>query len=166
MRKLKAFTLVELLVAMVLSTIVIALAYSVYTQTNASFQNALTQYGKTNDLLQLQRMMNRDFNNACLATYENGTLKVERSDHSQVDYQLDSNKLIRSDKSVMDTFILNINEIVVDYLSQKPPVLETLTMDIQTGTTLKYPITAKVFYTNKFLFERETEEYQYSTRWQ
>jgi prepilin-type N-terminal cleavage/methylation domain-containing protein len=153
MKSIMAFTMVELLVAMVLSAIIIAIAYNVYNKTETSFRMAYDQYGKTNELLQLQTILNNDYNNAWQASFEDEQIKVERFDHSIVNYTIMNDKIIRQVNTVTDTFQLGAFETSVFYLFDKPPVLEKILLDVSVGQTMTYSLTAQVFYSNRVKFE-------------
>jgi prepilin-type N-terminal cleavage/methylation domain-containing protein len=153
MKAIKAFTMVELLMAMVLSAIIIGIAYNVYSKTETSFRNAYEQYGKTNELLQLQNILNYDCNNAWRASFEDEQMKVERFDHNIVNYMIMSDKVIRQANEVTDTFQLGAFETSVFYLFDNPPVLEKVLFDVKVGQTMSYTLTAQVFYSNRVKFE-------------
>jgi prepilin-type N-terminal cleavage/methylation domain-containing protein len=159
MKALKAFTIIELLVSMLLSAIVIALAYNVYHSTEDSYRTAYGQFGRTTDLLQLQSLLNHDCNNAKMVVFEDNIMKVERLDHNPVNYMVKGDKIIRQTGAVVDTFSLGILETTALYLFDKPPVLENLLIYVQISKNMEYTLSAQVFYTNKIKFAMsETED--------
>lgn len=158
MKRIEAFTLVELIVAMVLSTIVIAMAYQVYQRTEISFYEASDQTAEINNLLQLQNLLNNDCNNARLITYEDRQMKVERTSYHTVNYTIADDMVIRETQVAVDTFAVGSLVTSATYLFDKPPVLEHLRIHVQTGSNITYTLTAQVFYSNRVKFEHYLPE--------
>lgn len=158
MKSAKAFTLVELIVAMVLSTLVIAMTYNVYNRTESSFRRFSEEVGYTSELLQLQKLLNDDCNHARLMTYEDHTMSVQRFDYGEIRYTIMADRMIREAANAIDTFVLGSVETSEYYLFNTPPILEMLLVKVQAGNAMTYKLTAQALYSNRLKFERNHSE--------
>lgn len=110
MHKLKAFTLMELLVGMVISSIVIAFGYSAYAliyKQYVSYKSVKTTVVET---MQLHTTMSNDFNNAECITFGENKLKLSGSNKLLM-YNFIDSLVIRGDQEMSDTFKLAANDI-------------------------------------------------------
>lgn len=110
MYTLKAFTLMELLVGMVISSIVIAFGYSTYAiiyKQYLSYKSVKTTVVET---MQLHTTMSNDFNNAECITFGENKLKLSGPDKLLM-YNFIDSLVIRSEKEMSDTFQLAANDI-------------------------------------------------------
>jgi prepilin-type N-terminal cleavage/methylation domain-containing protein len=153
MKSLGAFTLIELLVSMVLSSLVISMAYEVYHRSEISFKETFDQYCRTNDLLQLQILLNRDCSNAWLVTNVDDQIQVECLNHQMINYSVLGDKMVRQQKSTIDTFNVGKIEYQPVYLFNKPPILEQIELTIENRRSLTQHIVIHMFYTDKVKFE-------------
>jgi prepilin-type N-terminal cleavage/methylation domain-containing protein len=165
MKRIKAFTLVELIVAMVFSSIIITLAYSVFSNTNRSFRKALNQYGKSNELLLLQSVLNQDCNKARLVLFGNGKMIVEDIDHNRINYTITTERVIRNSGLAADTFRIGAYKDSAQFLFDKPPLLESLRLELLSKDSLNFVVTARIFYSNRMKLEYsqkiKTDNYPY-----
>jgi prepilin-type N-terminal cleavage/methylation domain-containing protein len=148
-KKLPAFTMVELIVAMVLSAIVIGLSYIVYNDSTRSFRESQNNYQKINEMLLLQSLINHDCQVALKVTFEDSTMMVERLDNATVYYQVIPIGIIRDDLLSIDTFKLGRPDCQIRYLFEKAPLIEKMELMFQLSNQIKFPIMAMVFYSNE-----------------
>lgn len=108
MKKLKAFTLTELLVAMVVSAIVIAVAYQIYSIASMQFG----EYKKVNDKISnevvLKGLLNMDFftSTAVLQRSEN-SIEIHKQD-TLIEYAWNEFFVLRTKNNMRDTFFLEV----------------------------------------------------------
>lgn len=113
MRKLKAFTLTELLVGMIISAIVIAFGYEAYTMI---YRQYLSFKGIKKELVstvQLNSTMNTDFINASLVHFHDNKLILDFQERKSVQFEFGDSLVLRTDREITDTFKLAAFNIVV-----------------------------------------------------
>ena len=76
MRKISAFTLVEISVALLISSIVIVLAMNLYLQFSRSNQRILNEYDENIGIIQFSAIMHNDFDKYEKAEYLMYELKL------------------------------------------------------------------------------------------
>lgn len=158
MKRLASFTIIELLVSMLISSIIISLAYVVYHRSEVSFRKSLDQYTRNNELLQLQVLFNLDCFNVGQAKLNDDKLEIESSDQEKVYYWLTDNKIIRKTKLVIDTFKVGKIEFQTIYQFNKPPDIQRIEITAENKRSLSQPLLIQIFYTNKAKFEMTESE--------
>ncbi len=116
-RNAKAFTVLELIVSMILSTIVVLIAVLAFELINLQFCN----YKKTNDkmmsFLELESLLSHDFQfSKKVEWYDNNSIKFIMPDNKPFSYQLFDTCVVRTNESASDTFCLKINKIEKSFL--------------------------------------------------
>ena len=113
MRKLKAFTIIELTVITLLSGIVISIAYFVF----FILQKQYNTYDKTGkyqlEITTLSRLLTEDFqkSDSIISSSEKSLLTYKNN--IVTDYKFDVNYITRSKSSVTDTFHFNTENTVL-----------------------------------------------------
>lgn len=165
MKRISAFTLVELIVTMVFSSIIVSLAFAVFSNTNKVYHKAYDQYGKTNELLLLQSVLNQDCSMARLVIFENDIMTVEDMNCNKINYTITSDRIIRNYGAIADTFHIGTHNDSVRYLFDAPPLMESHRIELLSGDSLNFAISAQVSYTNKVKLEYsqkiKTDNYPY-----
>lgn len=152
MKRILAFTIIELLVAMALSGIIVAFAYNVYAMTNDSYKRLVDQNGEKNEIFGLQSLLEHDFDVASRAFYEQGEVRIELTDKSTVNYRFLADVLIRKEGVRIDTFRLLTYETSFSYLFDTPPLLEMLVIKVGTPENLYYTLNARIDYSGRMKF--------------
>jgi prepilin-type N-terminal cleavage/methylation domain-containing protein len=158
MKRIPAFTMIELIVVMILSSVVIALTYSLFATTEKSVAMASGRNDRTNRVLQLQGLLNDDCNKASLVYYENNELKVERVDHRIIIYKLLPGKIIRNEEVYADTFRIGPFETSASYLFDNPPLLEKLVIEVQGSGMMPLRINEQIIYPERIRFQHRESE--------
>ncbi|AUC13867.1 hypothetical protein BTO06_01285 [Tenacibaculum sp. SZ-18] len=112
--KLKAFTLTELIVVMIISTIVISLSYMAFSMVRKQVNNIQNRLTLKEELLSLEKVLNRDLNTFGIADYKNQILKLKNPLDS-IFYKIDNKQVLRN----KDTFKVVVNEFTVFLNGQK-----------------------------------------------
>lgn len=164
-KKIKAFTLVEVLIAMAFSAIIVTFAYSLLNNTNKSFRNAHAQFAQVNELLLLQTVLNRDFVNARTVTYKDKNFAIQCIDQKQITYLLTDSSIIREHPFHSDTFRIGAYKDSIQYLFGKPPLLEQITIELLSKDSLQLSVSAFVSYENRvkmnYYYKIKTIPYPY-----
>lgn len=104
MRKINAFTLLELLIAMIISSIVISFGYGVYSllfKQYLSYKKAKTEIVNT---MQFNAIMNNDFCNSEEITFNDNTIAIFRKNKAPLRYLFNDHFILRKTDEITDTF--------------------------------------------------------------
>lgn len=115
MRKLSAFTLVEISVAMIISSIVIVLAMNLYLQLSRSNQRILNEYDENQKLVLFSSIMHNDFDKFEKAEYSIYELKFSENERVCI-YEFTDFGIIRKTEELTDTFKMEYQNL--DYRLQ------------------------------------------------
>lgn len=130
MHKLRAFTLMELLVGMIVSSIVIAFGYSAYALIYKQYLSYKSVKTTVVETMQLNAAMSNDFNNAAYITFYDNILKMN-SDNKLLTYNFIDSLVIRSDREMLDTFKLAASSIQIKPVFNDILSNDTLINDLQ-----------------------------------
>lgn len=112
MKKLHAFTLLELLIGMIISSIVIGFGYSGYNLIYKRYLNySETKKGITN-IIQLNSVLNNDFINASSAQFESDKLILNYKNGLLKTYNFKDKLILREEAEHVDTFKLEVNNLM------------------------------------------------------
>ncbi len=105
---LKAFTLVELLVAMIITGIVVGITYQVYIMANRQFNSYKSGNEKLSQIIVFKGLLHTDFfqSSSVSKSLEKG-IEVVYSD-KKILYEWNDKYLLRNDNGLRDTFFINI----------------------------------------------------------
>jgi prepilin-type N-terminal cleavage/methylation domain-containing protein len=111
MKKLPAFTLIELLITLILSGIVIGFGYGAYSMIFRQFSDYRVESKKTNDVLNFESVFKYDF--AVSSTHEllEETRVILGGNDREVVYQWGKPGVLRIEKGNTDTFHLNLSRV-------------------------------------------------------
>lgn len=101
-KKVSAFTIMELTVAMLISAMVIAVAYTAFVLMGNVYRNYHTRQTELAVLMRVDELLRRDFTRAEFITYRNDSLCFW-VDSQQVRYAFSGDKIIRK-SGIIDTF--------------------------------------------------------------
>jgi prepilin-type N-terminal cleavage/methylation domain-containing protein len=102
--KIKAFTLIELLICMILSAIIIGMGYAAYRE---SYKRFLAYSGmKKNivDAIRVNSVLNNDFCQAERVYYNSGNILFNNKNKPAIEYEFTSATIIRKVYNQADTF--------------------------------------------------------------
>ncbi|PTQ92441.1 pilin/secretion family protein with methylation motif [Mucilaginibacter yixingensis] len=118
MKKTKAFTLMEMGIAMLISAIVIGMAYTIYQIAIGSFSGFLQKNKTTENLLLLDELLAKDFNRASGVFQTDSGITLVK-DSAKVNYAFIADGIIRR-AAITDTF--KFNHTVPSLLFEGQPI--------------------------------------------
>jgi len=119
MKKVKAFTLMELLIGMIISTIVISFCYMSYTLIYKQFMNYKTIKMELVQALELNSVLNNDIGNSELVVFDNNELTLLNKQNEILKYNFNETEILRKSVDIIDTFKLKPINIVPHYLANE-----------------------------------------------
>jgi prepilin-type N-terminal cleavage/methylation domain-containing protein len=114
MKKLKAFTLFELLVGMIISSIVIGFGYAGYTLIYRQYLNySVTKRGII-DVVQLNAILNNDFITSESAKLEMDKLILNYENGLQKEYSFGEKYILRKEQEYVDTLKIGVMNVIAN----------------------------------------------------
>jgi len=117
MQKIRAFTLMELLIGMIISSILITFCYSSYTIIYKQFLTYKKIKNELTETIQLNSVLNNDFANSKSMYFNKNSLYMNRS-ISPLEYSFSENYILRIEREVIDTFHITAKDITVNYFKE------------------------------------------------
>lgn len=114
MQKLKAFTLMELLIGMIVSAIVISFCYLSYGMIYKQFINYKTIKQELVETMQFHSVLSRDFADAQKVLFKENELTLVNN--KNVNYNFETEFVLRKTGEAVDTFFLKPVNIFADHL--------------------------------------------------
>lgn len=115
MNRLKAFTLVELLVGMIISAIIITICYygySIIYKQYIMYRKIKSEIVKT---MQLDTILKEDFTESEITIYGNNVLFLIKKEGT-INYEFKDSCILRIHRGITDTFRLTINDFTLHQL--------------------------------------------------
>lgn len=142
MKRLPAFTLTDVIVTMIISMLVMGIAFSVF---RFSY-NQISDYQKANDdykeLYQLYNVMQEDFHRSSECNYRQNELQMlMQGGYKEYLYTLSTDMIIRKTDISSDTFNINIENIVAKFNNEEQisGIIDEIDFDVsKKGVTLPY----------------------------
>jgi prepilin-type N-terminal cleavage/methylation domain-containing protein len=114
--RVKAFTIIEMTVAMLISAMVIAFTYTAYSILSKSYSVFINKNRDMETVIQLDRLLRKDFSKAgAIYKTENGLTLKDSS--NMVSYEINENGVIRKG-IVTDTFKVQISQPLATFESR------------------------------------------------
>jgi competence protein ComGF len=106
MNKIKSFTIVELVVGMLLSSIVLTVVFYTLMILNYKIKNYSQKTNDVNEYLLFRNILSRDWDNATeIKTTANGIVMYKKDQRETVqEYSFDTFRIIRRSNQTIDTF--------------------------------------------------------------
>lgn len=130
MQKLKAFTLMELLIGMIISGVLISICYMSYTLINKQYLNYKTIKAELTEVLQFNSVLDRDIANAERMSFIESKLIINRKKKSDLEYNFEASFILRKEGEVTDTFRLISLNLIPSYLMSRGTMSENLLMSL------------------------------------
>lgn len=140
MKKLKAFTLIEVLVAMSLSGIVVSASYFCYNTVTRQFSSFRKANSEAMHVVLLRSLLAQDI---CSLPYmkANSEYEVELfSDKRKVSYSFDTDHILRTQNTLTDTFDLRTEGLQMLFEREKPQAGMGIINEL--SFTVQFPDTA------------------------
>lgn len=157
MRKIKAYTILEVTVAMLLSAICITICYTAYTIIGNYYEKFQQKNQKADALTSLKHVMTRDaFKSRLMWRTEDG-IALEKEDHTMISYQFGANVILRKfSEQHIDTFKL-VCENWESYFEGKyiadEKVIDRLYFEVRLDPHILVPLQVNKDYSSENLFK-------------
>lgn len=104
MKKIAAFTLLELLIGMIISSIVISFGYATYSLIYKQYLSYKTVKAKMMETTQLYSALSSDLFHAQMASFHEHTLLLYNKNKTELKYDFYENDIVRKTGEVVDSF--------------------------------------------------------------
>lgn len=158
MRKIKAFTLMELMIGMIIGSIVVGFCYSGYRVILKQYYDYKKTKSEVNETMQLATTLATDFAASEAIVYKDNML-IMSQDSAKKEYEFSERYIIRSINEIKDTFHFAPKELV-------PVFMDNTTDNIIKDISFKAEIMGEVetFYYTKsysaeFLMQHQKQEH-------
>ncbi len=108
-KKIKAFTILEIVISLAIMSIIIAMVYTIYTLMSAQLFEYSDQTEQVNAYNQINVTFKRDLHNAIKIKEINNQVYL-LSGKDTVQYEIFENKLVRSTQTMVDTFRVKVSK--------------------------------------------------------
>jgi competence protein ComGF len=129
-KKIKAFTIMELLVTLVLTSIIVSLASSIYLNMQKYFSDSEAAYEKNSDINFLIGLIKNDFENASSVVSSFGLITLISNDSKMLEYNFGDEYIIRKKEYQRDTFYVKTEELDIIRLDNNSDLVTEIKADI------------------------------------
>ena len=130
MKKLIAYTLVEILVALVITSIIIVMALNLYFQLSQTNRRIIRDYDKNAELLQLKSVLNMDFERYDNIEYSIYELNFYNRT-GKCNYEFTDFGILRKYREKIDTFKLEYSDLEYELQNGNTGMLIQLSFNIK-----------------------------------
>lgn len=116
--KIKAFTIIELVVVMILTAIIATIAYLAIQNTQQSYSLFENNTDEALKISRFRTLLQKDFETSQYATFENNQL-ILTTEKGIIRYTFQESNINRTIKNVSDNFEINSNNFITSF--QKEP---------------------------------------------
>jgi prepilin-type N-terminal cleavage/methylation domain-containing protein len=117
MKKIKAFTLIELLIGMIISALVISFAYTAYILMHRQFLKYKDNRKQITDTMTLNTILNNDFSGSQWVYYQEESL-VFSTPGNTLEYIFGDSMMVRIAGEVSDTFHLSPQNVLINHIAE------------------------------------------------
>ena len=164
MKKLPAFTLIEVIVVMVISGIVVSASYFCYSMITRQMNLYRSHTDKTLEAVLLQTVIENDLHTSAFVRNETDyELELSSSD-KKIYYVFGSNFILRKLDSVTDTFHIHADGPKMTFEKKTPEELHTLVDELTFGVRMAdstYTICFNKEYAPDVLMNEEAQKLNY-----
>lgn len=139
------------MVAMIVSSIVIGIALTVYMNLNQYYLDFKDKGKKDCDLLMLVSTLRADMDKSYEVHGDNSELTMVFEAGKTIQYSFEDNLMLRTVNEVTDTFYNPVQEIEVNYLDNENKYVNDLLIDIKQGEFI-FPLHITKEYSRDLLF--------------
>ncbi|MGQ0827041.1 MAG: PilW family protein [Bacteroidota bacterium] len=125
MKKLRAFTLMELLIGMIVSSIVIGFGYGTFFLIYKQYSSFKTVKIELVDVAQLNSILNHDFAIAEMIAFNENKLIIDRKNNLPLVYNFNDSIILRTDNELVDTFKIVSENIVTNFVFKEQNAVVT-----------------------------------------
>lgn len=118
--KIKAFTLMELLIGMIISAIVIAFCYSAYFIVSERLTSYRTSKAEINETMTLRALLYNELESCEFATYDSSSHKISfKKYNGSSEYTFSETCILRKVNEVLDTFKIKSTDLLIEYPQER-----------------------------------------------
>lgn len=131
--KLKGFSILELMIAIILSGMVIGTAYSVYTFTHQQLYHFSSIKSDMRNFYEFSEVLNRDVENAS-KIIKKSEYEIELQQLGKnVVYEFRNDFVLRYHQNNLDTFFFTVNQLEFNVLNElkEDPLVEYISLNIE-----------------------------------
>lgn len=150
MTRLKGFTIIDIIITLIISTMLIAFLWNGYYFITKQYNNLSNKNSKLADFITLESQLRKDFNNAVRVTYLKEEVNCIGKNQNTL-YKLNNKYVIRNQNSRIDTFPIAITDINVQFLNIGSNTVESITLNIDLNSTPISLFFKKTYYPEFFI---------------
>ncbi len=158
MSKLKAYTLMEILVALVISGLLISMASMLFLTIKKDVLEEQNRQEMGHRMLRLISFIEKDFDDAREITYNGGALKCFKKETSFSSYEFHNEYIIRRSQFRADSFSFKVNNIECNYLMDDPPMVAYFSFSILDVKGVEKSYNFNKEYTKSLLFDKTQQK--------
>jgi Tfp pilus assembly protein PilW len=132
MGKIRAYTILEVLVVMVIGMIVVSISYTAFFIVNTQYKNFQSRNEKVRSVSLLNFLLTRDFSEANTITSISNGVRCNMRDKI-VEYDLVVDFVVRTESQVSDTFNIKVSNLYKTFdeleITENGHLIETLTFE-------------------------------------
>lgn len=156
--KIKAFTILELMVALMISSLVIILGYSVFDTVNQLYLFRMDEHAKVEERLTIYYLLNKDLS-------ESDRIMVQKNDFTaiknfnEIKYSCFDEEIVREQAGITDTFEIEI-ELLDTYREGRKitvGIIDSIAINMESGQ--KFQFLFKKEYSAATKMKIESNEY-------
>jgi prepilin-type N-terminal cleavage/methylation domain-containing protein len=130
MSKLKAYTLMEVMVALIIGSVVISLAVMAFLTIKKEVDNEYVIQNEAQKVLRIRTLMENDFFACDHIQYKNKQLRFYKDNNMKKRYRFHDEFVVRSTHSHSDTFLIVVNDIQCKYLFKQSKLVSSFSFTI------------------------------------
>jgi type II secretory pathway pseudopilin PulG len=160
MKRLASFTIIELVVAMLISSIAVTIVYYTYSLMKSQLEKRMQASGRSAEYVLFERALRRDFERAArIEDSAGGKFILLRIDGDRIRYLIDTVNMVRSRGEISDTFSLKGNVDGIRYLSDSLPLVTALRVNTLFGQE-SLPLFLQKDYTARELLQAANDPHE------
>jgi hypothetical protein len=159
MAKLKSFTIIELMMSLLISSIVISISYYAIVFFNIQFNHYKNKSATINSFLLFKKAMQNDFDKSGFIIDSPGSdiMLFDVSKNKKIsEYSFRQQYIVRNNISGTDTFNLKNNVHEIEYVSDSLRIVKALHLIISLDSTDIEPVFIKSYTSQELIFAEKT----------
>lgn len=154
-KKLFAFTIMEVLITMIVSSIAISLIIGVYLNNQKALMQYINISGVYANNLDFLTTLKTDINKSTYITENTDGIELHNKS-TTIDYQFFENQVLRFTETNIDTFVIKIQNYEFLYLNDNSDCIEYINLSLTVDVFEKEILLSKI-YSNDTLFRLNNE---------
>ncbi|MDX8341690.1 prepilin-type N-terminal cleavage/methylation domain-containing protein [Draconibacterium sp. IB214405] len=155
MKRINAYTLIELTVSLVVGSLLIIFIWTGYNFITEKYNEWNYKNQWLRDIVLLDRQLRSDIKNAYMVVGKGNTINIHRGDSIEITYEINHNSIIRNTNGRRDNFDLNITNISYRYLElseEKSFTVSSINMVLQLPEEEELKLVFRKEYDSKFRY--------------